>query len=391
MEGASCFLTLNGKMQTDFSINTEYGYLIYLLRCAIHEEHPVGLPEGLSFEKVYQYAMDHDVANLAFYAVEKLTEKPSRELYDKWRVRRDLALVRDINQEFARQEIVAEFEARGIRYKELQGTALKKLYPQTEYRTMSDLDFVVEKVRLREAGEVLSLLGYQCSVQGDYEIDGIRKPDIFVELHTDYFSSDTDFYGSMGEPLFPAEPTEQERIDELYLYNVLHVAKHYYAGGCGIRRVLDMYYLDLYYGDRIQREYVDRYLVQAGVLSFSHELSQLAWQWFGDSAEQSCSGTMQSYVLEAGLHGNRENYVSSMMRKIQNDTSISVGTKVKYLLYRLFPGDRVMLKRYPVLKKHRILYPFCWIRRIICMLRGKNRKVSVLDLKIVLQAEKDER
>ena len=31
--------------------------------------------------------------------------------------------------------------------------------------------------------------------------------------------------------------------DAFYAYNILHIAKHYHYGGCGIRRVLDVYYL----------------------------------------------------------------------------------------------------------------------------------------------------
>jgi len=55
---------------------SEYGYLIRLLRAAIRQETPEELPEGLSFETVYRHAMEHDVANLAFYAVERLQKKP---------------------------------------------------------------------------------------------------------------------------------------------------------------------------------------------------------------------------------------------------------------------------------------------------------------------------
>ena len=102
----------------------EYGYLIHLLRCGIHGDSPRELPEGLSFETLFRYAMEHDVASLAFCAVEKLRGKPERELYDKWKLRRDLALARDMNQEFARQEILDAFQEQGIPYKELQGTVL---------------------------------------------------------------------------------------------------------------------------------------------------------------------------------------------------------------------------------------------------------------------------
>ena len=267
---------------------------------------------------------------------------------------------------------------------------LKKLYPRTEYRTMSDLDFIVEKSRLQECGEILSSLGYCCKAQGDYEIDGVRSPRICVELHTGYFTTDIDFYDTMGQP-FGADETEQDRLNELYLYNVLHVAKHYFAGGCGIRRVLDMYFIEHNYGERICREYVDTLLERAGMLSFAQELVLLAQEWFGNSTKAECAGNLERYILGAGLHGNRENFINSRMRKIRDNRKISVGTKLKYLVSRLFPGDRVMLKYYPVLKKWRLLYPYFWIHRITRMILGKNRSTSVLDLRLVLRADRDDR
>ena len=68
--------------------------------------------------------------------------------------------------------------------------------------------------------------------------------------------------------------------------------------------------------------------------------------------------------------------------------SISFGSKLKYLLSRVFPDFRVMEIKYPIVKKVKIFYPLCAIHRIFRMLLGKNRKASVLDLRLVLQTEK---
>ncbi len=379
---------MSGKI-TNGMISSEYNYLIRLLRCAIHGETPEELPEGLSFERVYRYAMEHDVANLAFYGVERLQNKPDEELYAKWGRRRDLALVRDMNQEFARNELVTEFEARGIRYKELQGTVLKKLYPRTEYRTMSDIDFIVEKKCLGQCGLILEKLGYQCSAQDDFEIDGLRKPDIFVELHTDYFSPHTEYYDYMREP-FSHRVLTEKKDTELYLYNVIHIAKHYFSCGCGIRRVLDMYYLDRHYSNKIDSAYVRQVLTEAGLVDFAEELSCLARAWFGKAAECEELLAMERFIMGAGLHGKREYYINRRIWRVNKDETVTFGAKVKYLLSRVFPGAKTMEIKYPVLRRVRILYPLCYFHRIVRMILGRNRKASILDLHLVLQAGKEE-
>lgn len=367
----------------------EYGYLIHLLRCGIYGDIPEEIPKGMSFRNVYDYAMKHDVANLAFYAVEKLRYPPESELYKTWSMRRDLALMRDMHQDFARSELVEAFTKRGIPFKELQGTALKKLYPAPEYRTMSDLDFIVEKSKLGQCGEILTELGYHCKTQGDFEVDGVRSPNIFVEIHTDYFTETSEYFSVMNAPAFHCELTEKEKITELYLYNILHTAKHYYAGGCGIRRVLDMYYLDIFYARCIDEKYVNRVLGEADLTVFASNLSALAQSWFGEQAPGNISDAMVNYILSSGLHGTRENIINSKLRKESTDGKVTFWTKVKYIFGRLFPKKSVMIQKFPVLKKWGILYPFLWIYRIISMISGKNRRAALKDLRLTIKSDKD--
>ena len=379
------------EMSETLTVMPEYSYLIRLIRAAIRQETPEELPDELSFETVYRYAMEHDVANLAFYAVERLQKKPEAELYAKWSRRRDLALVRDMHQEFAYDEIVSELKTQGIPYKELQGTVLKKLYPRTEYRTMSDIDFIVEKKNLPQCGAILEKLGYRCSKQDDFEIDGFRSPDIYVELHTDYFTEDIEYCGVMGAPCFREPLSDIAVATELYAYNVLHIAKHYFASGCGIRRILDMYYLDLNYGDRVDHGQLQNLFEKAGVSTFVPVLTSLAREWFGDGTIATEAETMRKYIFDSGLQGKRENFISGSLYRVQQGETITIGTKLKYVFSRLFPGDKVMLKHFPVLERYRILYPVFWIYRLLRMILGRNRKASVLDFKLVLRAKRDHR
>ncbi len=367
----------------------EYSYLIHLLRCAINGDIPRELPEGMSFSKVYQYAMEHDVANLAFYAVEKMKNFPESSLYETWAMRRDLALVRDMHQSFAHGELAQSFAIAEIPFKELQGTVLKKFYPRTEYRTMSDLDFIVEDSRLEECYTILKDLGYRVSRIGTDELVGFRDPDIVVEIHTDYFSHRSDYYGLMDLSFSETPPTDIESATELYLYNILHVAKHYFAGGCGIRRVLDVYYLDRFCADKIDRAVADEILKKADLTSFSRELSALGRQWFADGVTDKTTAAMEQYIFQSGTHGKRENYIHNKISRGQKGKYSTFYAKAKYLISRVFPGDRVMLRNYPVLQKSKILYPLCWCHRIVAMLLGKNRKACFRDMKLIFQTKQD--
>ena len=45
-------------------------------------------------------------------------------------------------------------------------------------------------------------------------------------------------------------------IEDFYIYMIAHIAKHFYAMGCGIRNLLDIYIYLNKYGEQLDREYI---------------------------------------------------------------------------------------------------------------------------------------
>ncbi len=345
------------------AIKSDCDYLLHLVRCALRNEQPMEISEYVSFDAVFDYAIKHEIANVAYYSVERLHKKPPEELLGRWRLRRDLAIERECNQNFARDEIVDEFQRLGIRSLEMQGTKIKTLYPLPEMRTMSDIDFIIDPEYLESAGEVLQNLGYTCRRPNEVEIDGFRPPNIHIELHTEYFPSTSDYHDCMRPPFESMDASGACDINELYIYNVLHIAKHYFCRGCGIRRVMDVYYLNSHFAEQIDRKYVGAVFQKAEVVDFARNISLLADYWFGDGKYCKCFDAMIRYITESTLHGTEQNGMSNYLRKTY-DSDFNL-VKLKHIVKRIFPGDDVMLRHYAFLKKWRILYPFCWMHRVI--------------------------
>lgn len=365
--------------------------MIRWIRSILHEKIPPELPAELSFRKIYDLSLKHDLCNLVFYAVERLQRKPEEPLFSQWRTRKDLALSRDMNQEFAREELVQAFQQKEIPFLELQGTALKKLYPHTEYRTMSDLDFIIPLSRLNEGGEILRTLGYDITLQNAVEIEAKRIPNIYTEIHTEYFSRYIFLYKSMGEPNFSGDRSREERLRELYLYNMLHVAKHYFYAGCGIRRVLDIYYLSTHYAQELESLNMEEEFQRAGILDFSHEITALAQDWFGEGELRLNESLMAQRILGGSLHGDCDSFVRSRIAEVSGQSMFGFGAKCKYLLQRLFPMGRGMHLHYPVLKKWTICYPFCWVHRGFKLLFTGGLSGAVGELRSVVKAKEDRR
>jgi hypothetical protein len=344
---------------------------------------PRELPEALSFEDVYEWCRLHDVDNLAFYSLEKLNHKPEEPLYRKWQAGRDKAIVRDITQCYAAQQIRQSFLDADVRFLEVQGTKIKPLYPQSDWRTMSDIDFIIDPDNLPKATKLLEDLGYECHEDYPGEVEAHRPPNINVELHTEYFPEYSQYCRVIHSPFDALDEKGQCDLSMFYVYNLLHVAKHYFGGGCGIRRVLDVYYLNKEYGGQIDTAAVQTVLERANLVDFAAQLRCLAEAWFGEQEQDLPRNRMQRHILRAGLHGYHRN---TQKYKLEDTLDKNARfPKLKYLFGRLLGSGKDLRTRYPVLQRHKLLYPFCWLHRALCALGPDARKRLKGETKTVME------
>jgi hypothetical protein len=294
-------------------------------------------------------------------------------------------VILDINQSYAAQEIRTALQDAAIRSLEVQGTKIKPLYPQPEWRTMSDIDFIIDPENLPKVSEILKRLGYICEEKYGVEVDAHRRPNINIEMHTHYFLESIEYRKALRPPFASVEETGQYDLNEFYLYNILHIARHYFYGGCGIRRVLDAYYLSNHYGHIINRKYFKTALERVGAADFAAELAKLADVWFSAEEQTVLRSEMATRIIQSGLHGTRTNATKKYLEN-NYDSTARFG-KLKYFLHRFVGSGGILRKAYPVLERHKILYPFCWLHRAFCFLRPKVIKRFISEVKAVNKSE----
>lgn len=355
----------------------EFDYLIHLLKCALGSDKPNEKPDGVSFENVFECALKHDVANLAFYSVEKLENKPDRELYDRWKQVRDLAVMRDINQQFAHDELVAELKNEGVRSLEIQGTLVKKYYPQSDMRTMSDIDFVIDRENLGKAEEILKKLGYECDCH-PYEVDAKRNPNINIEFHSKVFDSHP-FIGCYENTFENAESADGfsyvYNINDFYVYNMFHLLKHYcFESGCGIRRFCDIYVLNKALGDKHDREYIKTMYDKFGVTVEALSVENLAQALFGNGEMTEELSAMTDEIMTSAVHGTRTITVKNAMKKMTKNGKKH--QKIRYFFSRVFLNYDKMVYQYPSLEGKKALLPIYYVRRVFRIAFKERYKVK---------------
>lgn len=357
--------------------SNDFGYLVHLLKCALNGSRPNEKPDGVSFENVFNGAIRHDVANLAFYAVEKLEAKPEYELYDCWHQVRDLAVIRDINQAFAYDELCAELNKAGIRTLEIQGTVVKKYYPQPDMRTMSDIDFVVDKENLTKIKPILEKLGYECDCHSQ-EIDAHREPKINLEFHANVFEKKpfTDCYANAFENAKSEGGTVYYFSDsDFYVYNMFHLLKHlFYASGCGIRRFCDIYVLNRALEGSLDREYIHTMYEKYGVADKAEAVERLADALFGDGVMTDDLRALCDELANSAVHGTTVVQAKNDLNNIMQDGKRFA--KQRYWLQRIFPPYEYMSWIYPQLEGKKVLTPIYQLRRIFRIVFKERHKIK---------------
>ncbi|MGN1090070.1 MAG: nucleotidyltransferase family protein, partial [Huintestinicola sp.] len=328
-------------------INNEFEYLLHLLRCVLENSQPAEAPESVSFERLFALAEEHSVANMAFYAVERLENKPETELLRKWETVRDRGIVNDMTQLSELELIKSAFSERKIRALPLKGSILKSMYPQTDMRTMSDIDILIDEENAASAREIMLSLGYENEHYGS-DVDDlyVKRPVMNVEIHRELFGEiGKEFRETFAEPwelCIPSESFVKELPPEAFLaYVTAHAIKHYTLGGTGIRSFLDIWVYMAKVRSLDTNKMLDM-LRPSGQSELAEDFITLSKIWFGGAESSEKYDRMTRYILSGGTYGTIRNTV---------ENKISEYGRWGYLIHLLFPSMSYMKLMYPSVKK----------------------------------------
>lgn len=340
---------------------TNYEYLLELLKSALRGQQAPELPEECSFEKVLALAKRHSAAGMAYYAAEALKSPPTGKLAAEWRQIRDKALVKDITQQTELEAISEAFTAGGVRFLPLKGCIIKGLYPQTDMRTMSDIDMLIDPENAAKARDIMLSLGYSCE-HYDYEHHDVyfKPPVMNVEVHRELLGAEgRDFEVVFTDPWSMCENCGGLRYefhaDAFFAYILAHALKHLDEGGTGIRTVMDIW-VCLNSEMHIDREKALAMLEPSGKSDRARLLTELSEVWFGERHHTEQTLELERYILGSGTYGTVTNMISNKMEQSGKRT---------YVLRLIFPTFEHMKRQYPALKKAPVLLPFCWVLRLV--------------------------
>ena len=319
---------------------------------------PLSLDEA---KGVYRLAKHQDLTHIAGNALCRgglLADEKAKEVFEKEALR---ALLHSEKREAELSILFSIFRKEEIPYMPLKGSVIRSLYPAPWLRNSCDVDILIHEEHLPRARQALLAEGYRLFSTSSHDVAFDSPRGVHLELHFRLIEESVleGMNAPLNAPWASATVTNEDPFryamsDALfYYYHVAHMAKHYLLGGCGVRPFLDLWLIrHRTAGDESVRRAM---LESGGLLPFHDAMCVLSEVWFGDASHTPVTKEIEAHVLKGGVYGTTENRV-----RVQQ---VKKGGKLRYALSRIFLPYESLKFYYPVLEKHKWLYPLYQVRR----------------------------
>lgn len=292
-------------------------------------------------------------------------------------------LFENVQQSGLWRKAESAFEANGVDIIMLKGIYLKSFYPEPDSRKMSDIDLIYNPKQRKEMKAVMSSLGFK-EISADSQHIKFFNAASGVTFEMHHTASQAEYYESGCFKGFSERAVKINGFnhifrpcdDDTFLYALIHLKKHIMQGEFSLRRLCDIYVLQL--SGIIPSENANNLIRSLGLDVFYDKVTELC-----------------RYIFEGTDSKNIESLADAFFDNlpiVYNSIERSTGEKLKYYLKQLFPHRGKIFTAFPFIDNHRWLLPFGYLLRIIQCLgprrKNLNDKLSA-DNKEVVSSELD--
>ena len=282
----------------------EYEYLIKVLASAVNNT-DVPLPyENINWNHLIYYARVCGVNALFANIVLKLPQEylPEEEICSKLKRIKNVELFLDsvLNSEI--ENILKAFDKYKIKNLPLKGYFMKREYPRSDFRSISDFDILFDKKQIDVVKKVFDWLGYEYLNCDELQYHFQKKPYVYIEMHAS-LSRECDFYHDYIKNQLDNsykrsdyEYSYNMSIEDYYVFMLLHNSTHFRMGGMGIRMTLDTYLFYKNHRDEFDYDYLSSRLKLFKLEQFDVRVREIAFNWFSGVTPKMTFDDLEIYI-----------------------------------------------------------------------------------------------
>ena len=368
----------------------ETEYLLHLVCCALHGEE-AQKTEGVDFCALFELAKKQEIYSLINGLIQSCAFVPN-EAKELFRNQSMSELGRMIALSAERNIIFSKLSENKINYMPLKGLIFKDYYPKESMRQMSDNDILIDEAKRKEAASLMADLGYKPYDTTQNSDDFFKEPYYTFELHRSLFDDESEFSPKFENVWKNAGQDENNEYlyhmnkNDVYIFSVCHMYKHYIKFCCGIRFLVDNYLYLKKEEKNLNWDYINTELEKFGLSDYEKQTKELSFKVFDKKELSDKEKKLLKSYTDFGIFGDSEGKILQDLNAATEGNSKS-GAKLRYILRRLFPKKSDMFFNYPVLEKRPYLLPVMLIHRFFKGLFN-IRKTSD-ELKSVNQIQKE--
>lgn len=371
-------------------------YVIQLISSVINNTIPPENTASLDWEKIIEFAKQHCVLNIVSYATLNLKNKPddyTMKFLQEFKMQK---IIVEAQQEIELQDALQKLSIMQVKHIPLKGCLIKNLYPSPDMRTMGDLDILVESDRCNEVVAEFEKDGFSFSGEGELH-SNVERGNAYIEFHRSMVDEQYGrLYDYFGNGFLKAKPSVDDKYryelsnEDVYIFLIAHIAKHFRNGGTGIRSLLDLRVFRKAYPD-LDMKYIKAEMKKIGLEKFQNKIETIAGDWFKGNFDGEYNDVSE-YIALSGVFGQKENAkFSTFILENNEDQSTFKTNRLRWIVREFFPKSEVMAIRYPVLKRQKWLTPLFWIVRVFDTLihEPKNAKGRLVDSIDIMKIDTD--
>ena len=349
----------------------KFKYLLELVSSSVNGTAPPIPYEGIKWQSIKMLANYCSVESLVANAVLSLDKKyVSPEVYEKFKQNLSIEMLIDGNLSYETEKILKAFDENKIKNIPLKGYFMKKEYPRSDFRSVSDVDILFDRKQADSVKKVFSELGYTFLNKDDNQYHFEKKPMMNIEMHATLVHENEESYPLLVNQLDRSTKRDgysysyEMSHEDFYIYMLVHNSNHFRIGGMGARMVLDSYVFLENHQSELDYDYLNVMLEKIGIAKYEKRVREIAFNWFAKPQAELKFDDIEEYILLSGTLGRVD--VGTMINSHKTITENNK-SKFSYLVSSIFPPKSEMQYKYPYVKKTPFLLPISW-----CHMWGKR-------------------
>ena len=268
-------------------------------------------------EELIRLSEVNTVSPLVYTSIKDFENVPS-DLLEKLKLEFSRITLKMAKYDTVQARVVDELNGLGLPYAIVKGKTIAKYYPSKELRNMSDIDVLVLP---KDFEEVKKSMFDFCEekpdqVGNEFECSFVLNG-ITIELQNN-LAYDKNLSGKYDYDKYFLDlinhRTKDGNVSVLepkysFIYNIYHMAQHFYYSGSGVRMITDIAVMIKYFKNTFNWDEIIDTLKEIELFEYANNIFSLIDEWFGikipsDSfKKKEISEELKEYILEAGVFG----------------------------------------------------------------------------------------